>query len=131
MSLEARDLILNLLNRNPKKRLGAGPEDADELKKHKFFEGVNWQEVQQQRQQMPYLQVTRDVKFNASAEADFNREEKESLDKMQKIMVLMKKGEKIAPKSSKNEQETVDFLKNPENLKNWSFVGEEALRQLK
>lgn len=28
MSEEARDLILNLLNRNPKKRLGSGPDDA-------------------------------------------------------------------------------------------------------
>ena len=32
MSTDARDLILALLNRNPKKRLGAGPNDADELK---------------------------------------------------------------------------------------------------
>jgi serine/threonine protein kinase len=34
MSEEARDLILNLLNRNPKKRLGSGPDDAKEIMKH-------------------------------------------------------------------------------------------------
>ena len=28
MSEDARDIILNLLNRNPKKRLGSGPDDA-------------------------------------------------------------------------------------------------------
>jgi len=46
MSLEARDFILNLLNRNPKKRLGAGPDDANELKRHAFFKGINWQDVE-------------------------------------------------------------------------------------
>lgn len=47
MSLEARDLILNLLNRNPKKRLGAGPEDANELKRHAFFKDIDWEAVEQ------------------------------------------------------------------------------------
>lgn len=42
MSLDARDLILNLLNRNPKKRLGASEADSEDLKKHQFFKGVNW-----------------------------------------------------------------------------------------
>ena len=47
MSLEARDLILNLLNRNPKKRLGAGPEDANEIKRHVFFKDIDWNIVEQ------------------------------------------------------------------------------------
>lgn len=34
MSEEARDLILNLLNRNPKNRLGSGPDDAKEVMRH-------------------------------------------------------------------------------------------------
>ena len=42
MSKIARDLILNLLNRNPKKRMGASSRDADELKEHEFFKDVNW-----------------------------------------------------------------------------------------
>jgi len=33
------------LNRNPSKRLGAGPQDAEEIKQHPFFKGVNWKEV--------------------------------------------------------------------------------------
>ena len=42
MSMEARDLILNLLNRNPNKRLGASLRDADEIKEHPFFKSINW-----------------------------------------------------------------------------------------
>lgn len=32
MSEAARELIVALLNRNPNKRLGAGPRDAEEIK---------------------------------------------------------------------------------------------------
>lgn len=37
MSVIARTFILALLDRNPKKRLGAGSADAAELKAHEFF----------------------------------------------------------------------------------------------
>lgn len=53
MSEEARNLIIALLNRNPRKRLGAGPGDAEELKQHKFFSGINWQDVQNEKLKMP------------------------------------------------------------------------------
>ena len=34
-----------MLNRNPNKRLGAGPSDAEEIKSHKWFKGFDWNEV--------------------------------------------------------------------------------------
>lgn len=49
MSLEARDLILNLLNRNPKKRMGAGEADSEELKRHAFFKDIKWDDVAQHK----------------------------------------------------------------------------------
>jgi serine/threonine protein kinase len=41
----ARSIILLLLNRNPSKRLGAGPTDAEEVKEHEFFADINWEEI--------------------------------------------------------------------------------------
>ena len=38
----AINLISQLLNVNPKKRLGSGPEDAESIKKHAFFKGIEW-----------------------------------------------------------------------------------------
>lgn len=35
-----------LLQRNPAKRLGSGKDGADEIKNHKFFEGINWKDVE-------------------------------------------------------------------------------------
>jgi hypothetical protein len=34
-----------LLIKNPHKRLGAGPRDAEEIKEHPFFKGINWDKV--------------------------------------------------------------------------------------
>ena len=45
MSLEAKNLIVHLLNRNPSRRLGAGPEGANEIKRHAFFAEIDWDMV--------------------------------------------------------------------------------------
>ena len=45
MSNEAKNIIVHLLNRNPSKRLGAGADGADEIKRHPFFEGLDWDAV--------------------------------------------------------------------------------------
>jgi len=37
LSEDARSLLISLLNRNPHKRLGAGPNGAEDIKKHIFF----------------------------------------------------------------------------------------------
>ncbi len=42
MSPDAIDLVKQLLNPNPKKRLGYGDNGVENIKQHKFFKGVNW-----------------------------------------------------------------------------------------
>jgi hypothetical protein len=42
LSEEAKNLIVSLLNRNPSKRLGAGPDGAEEIKRHPFFRNLDW-----------------------------------------------------------------------------------------
>jgi len=84
MSMDARDLILNLLNRNPKKRLGAGPEDANELKRHAFFKGIDWNVVDAGKLGMPPIDARREFKFNPTAEQAFQESERLSKDNMTK-----------------------------------------------
>lgn len=38
MSALSKDIIQRLLMKDPKKRLGCGPTDADEIKQHPFFQ---------------------------------------------------------------------------------------------
>ena len=49
ISTEAKNLMVQLLNRNPTKRLGAGPEGALEIQRHPFFASVNWDDVRERR----------------------------------------------------------------------------------
>lgn len=91
MSKVARDLILNLLNRNPKKRMGASARDADELKEHEFFKDVNWQDVADLKVEMPKIEVNKDLKYNPEAEQAFKKGEAASEATMNKLYKQMKK----------------------------------------
>jgi len=46
---EAKDLIMNLFEKDPQRRLGAGPpgsgRDFKALKKHPFFAGIDWKNL--------------------------------------------------------------------------------------
>ncbi|KAI6219020.1 hypothetical protein M3Y99_01679500 [Aphelenchoides fujianensis] len=45
ISEEAQSLIKGLLKRNVVNRLGAGPEDAEEIKRHEFFAEIDWEKA--------------------------------------------------------------------------------------
>jgi hypothetical protein len=44
---------VSLLNRNPSRRLGAGPEGADEIKRHPFFKELDWQQARNKQLNPP------------------------------------------------------------------------------
>uniref|UniRef100_A0A7N8X8J1 non-specific serine/threonine protein kinase n=1 Tax=Mastacembelus armatus TaxID=205130 RepID=A0A7N8X8J1_9TELE len=56
---EAKALLAGLLKKDPKQRLGGGPDDAKEVMSHKFFTSINWQDVTEKRLIPPFKpQVT-------------------------------------------------------------------------
>jgi len=50
----AKDILQRLLNRNVQKRLGYGPKDAESVKSHRFFTGVDWEQVLKKSQPPPF-----------------------------------------------------------------------------
>ncbi|XP_053202922.1 RAC serine/threonine-protein kinase-like [Panonychus citri] len=54
LSVEAKSLLSGLLNKDPKQRLGGGPDDAKEIMVHPFFAGVNWQDVLEKKVSPPF-----------------------------------------------------------------------------
>ena len=54
MSQEARELLAGLLIKDPKERLGGGPEDALEIMNHAFFKNINWQDLEAKKVGMAY-----------------------------------------------------------------------------
>ena len=51
----AKDLLRQLLQRSVESRLGHGEEDAKAVKAHRFFKGVNWDDVMSRRTKPPFL----------------------------------------------------------------------------
>jgi len=50
----AKDFMQSLLERDPAKRLGAGPKDAADVKGHHFFAGNDWSAFAQKRVKPPF-----------------------------------------------------------------------------
>jgi len=51
----AKDLIEKLLQRNPQKRLCAGPTGSVEIQDHPFFKGVDWKKQMVKANKSPYI----------------------------------------------------------------------------
>lgn len=51
-------ILQMLLTRNPAHRLGAGPDDAEPIKRHPFFKDINWDDIMAKRIPAPYLPQT-------------------------------------------------------------------------
>ncbi|XP_014816895.1 PREDICTED: RAC-beta serine/threonine-protein kinase-like, partial [Calidris pugnax] len=62
LSPEAKALLAGLLKKDPKQRLGGGPNDAKEVMEHRFFAPINWQDVVQKKLVPPFKpQVTSEI----------------------------------------------------------------------
>lgn len=65
-STEAKSLLLLLLERDPKKRLGSGPKDYQEIISHPFFDGIDWDRLSERAVDPPFRPALRgetDVRF--------------------------------------------------------------------
>jgi len=51
----AKALLIALLERDVTKRLGCGPTGAEEVKKHPFFNGVDWDAVYRKEYKVPHI----------------------------------------------------------------------------
>lgn len=59
MPRDSVSLLQRLLTRDPARRLGAGPNDADDVKAHPFFRDVNWDDLINKRVPPPFCPTLR------------------------------------------------------------------------
>ncbi|CAD8177990.1 unnamed protein product [Paramecium octaurelia] len=62
ISPQGRNLIKQLLQRNPLKRLGSGVGDSLEIKQHPYFQDVDWEKVKNKELELP--KPTRKIKID-------------------------------------------------------------------
>ncbi|XP_057713382.1 serine/threonine-protein kinase N2 isoform X2 [Corythoichthys intestinalis] len=55
LSTEAISVMRRLLRRSPERRLGAGEQDAEEVKKHLFFRNVDWNGLLSKKVKPPFV----------------------------------------------------------------------------
>jgi len=68
----SKDFLQLLLQRDPDKRLGGGPGSGDEVKNHRFFQNIDWAQLDARGYQPPF-------KPNVESNADVKYFEKEFL----------------------------------------------------
>jgi serine/threonine protein kinase len=57
LSLESRTLLLQLLEKDPAKRLGSSVHDFEEIKSHEFFATIDWVKLTNRQLQVPFKPV--------------------------------------------------------------------------
>ena len=55
LSKDVSDFILRLLVKDPRQRMGGGPTDAEEVKAHKFFRTINWDDLLRKNIPAPFV----------------------------------------------------------------------------
>lgn len=68
LSADGKNLIISLLNRNPAKRLGSGKGDANEIKKHPWFNKIDWNDANNRKLKPPKPQIKQFPKSKICAE---------------------------------------------------------------
>lgn len=70
LSPDAKDLLTRLLRKEPSKRLGAGRNDVEMMKKHRFFKKIDWKLLERKELEPPIKPVI----TNAELAENFDRE---------------------------------------------------------
>ncbi|CAL1568134.1 unnamed protein product [Knipowitschia caucasica] len=71
LSPDSVSLIQKLLQKNPEMRLGAGEEDAAEIKSHKFFQGVDWDALLSKKVKPPFVPVVKAAQDVSNFDQEF------------------------------------------------------------
>ncbi|KAI3628496.1 PKC1 [Malassezia furfur] len=74
MPRESVSLLQRLLTRDPARRLGAGPNDADEVKAHPFFRDVNWDDLLHKRVPPPFCPTLKNASDTTWFDTEFTSE---------------------------------------------------------
>lgn len=71
LSPDAKDLLTRLLRKEPKKRLGVGPNDLNIIKKHRFFKKIDWKALERREIEPPIRPLVTDPALGENFSRDF------------------------------------------------------------
>jgi serine/threonine protein kinase len=71
---ELRSILHAFLTKEPKQRLGFGPEDAKPIKAHAFFASINWDALERREIPSPYRPKVKDAMDTSNFDKQFTSE---------------------------------------------------------
>jgi hypothetical protein len=72
MSADAKDLLIRLLRKEPKKRLGYNmPKDLQTMKNHRFFRKIDWKKLEARELAPPIVPIITDAELAENFAQDF------------------------------------------------------------
>lgn len=71
---EFQNFIKRLLHHDPQRRLGGGESDADELKSHPFFSGIDWNAIEDKLVPPPFKPNVEDERDTSNIDKSFLNE---------------------------------------------------------
>uniref|UniRef100_A0A8C6RTN5 Serine/threonine-protein kinase N2 n=1 Tax=Nannospalax galili TaxID=1026970 RepID=A0A8C6RTN5_NANGA len=74
LSTEAISIMRRLLRRNPERRLGAGENDAEDVKKHPFFRLIDWSALMDKKVKPPFVPTIRGREDVSNFDDEFTSE---------------------------------------------------------
>ncbi|CAG8483366.1 5876_t:CDS:10, partial [Racocetra fulgida] len=75
MSRDSVSILQKLLTRDPERRLGSGKSDAEEIKRHPFFKGVNWDDMLAKKVPPPFYPTISSPTDTSNFDEEFTRED--------------------------------------------------------
>mmetsp|Transcript_40952 Transcript_40952/g.65841 ORF Transcript_40952/g.65841 Transcript_40952/m.65841 type:complete len:524 (-) Transcript_40952:55-1626(-) len=74
LTSECKSLISQLLNRNPKERLGSSRNDVEDIMRHPFFKDLDWQKLYRKEIMPPFKPQVKDVDDYSNWDDVFTKE---------------------------------------------------------
>lgn len=71
LSADAKDLLSRLLRKEPRKRLGVGPNDFNIIKKHRFFRKIDWNKLEKREMEPPIRPLVTDPALGENFAREF------------------------------------------------------------
>uniref|UniRef100_A0A3Q2CLS8 Protein kinase N3 n=1 Tax=Cyprinodon variegatus TaxID=28743 RepID=A0A3Q2CLS8_CYPVA len=73
LSQKSASLMQKLLQKDPELRLGSGEEDAAEIKRHQFFQGMDWDALLAKKMKPPFLPAIKAPQDVSNFDEEFTR----------------------------------------------------------
>lgn len=74
MPADSVSILEKLLTRDPARRLGSGPTDAEEIKSHPFFRDINWDDMFNKRVPPPFCPTLKNPSDTSWFDTEFTSE---------------------------------------------------------